>query len=245
MSTVAPKTSDIVKKLLLYKFQSYVGVIWTLMTLQGIGILFSMNGVGQAGFSMSGMRIDSILYNANMVFTFTMLWIFISAIIITTKANQLDDYTFITTRKTSNIANGLFLIVAALFGALTSMLSSALIRVIYSIFGGEGITLAVTYSVSDWLLGFWTAFFYLVFLAAAGYFIGMIFQLHVFIRTVVVILIISAFFGASISGNVVEAIFVFIFQESNVILFALKTTVSAGILFVATLLFTEKMEVRS
>ncbi|WP_416149857.1 hypothetical protein ACM26V_02335 [Salipaludibacillus sp. HK11] len=244
MSTAVPKLTSILMKQVTFKIRSYSGMIWTLMVMQLLGSL--MAGPSGGGGSIGSISYSFTSYNANSIIVLTMLWILVSSIIMTTKAYQRDDYTFVTTRKTSHFSNGLILLLASFFGALTAMLSSHVIRVIYLIRAEEGLITIASYSVMDWLVGFSVTLLYLILLGAVGYTIGMLFQIHVYFRVALVILVFSFFFlGGIINVGLIESLVQFYIMEPSFLLFTSKIIITTGMLFILTILITDRLEVRS
>ena len=104
MSLTKVSLWEVVKKQLRFKLKSYRGMFTSLMILQIIGILFSLAGEGGGGGSSSnGFSYDMTYYSSNIMFALIMIWAFISAIIITTRAYRFDDYAFVANRLTSHV----------------------------------------------------------------------------------------------------------------------------------------------
>lgn len=248
MSLTRVSLTSIVKKQYSYKLKSYVQVFWNLVFLQLLAILFSLNGVGMMGSSSESIEVNVHYYSADIVVFFTMLWGFIIAIIITTKAYRNDDFTFVTNRLSHNLSNLLLLLTASMIGGLTAMLSTNLLKVIMYFFDGQ-LTVDSTGVIDapgDLIVGIFTTSFYIFLFCALGYLIGTLVQIH----KVFVVLVPALFFGPlfllGVSGNerIVTNIFGFIFTESSIVLFMIKIIVTCGLLFTSAFLLSNRMEVR-
>lgn len=129
MSLSKANLMDVVKRQYVFKLKSYIQVFMTLVVLQLLAILFSFNGAGMMGSSNASVEVDIQFYSADIVVVFTMLWAFITAILITTKAYRNDDFAFVTNRLSSNLSNMIFLLTASILGATLAILSSYLMKV--------------------------------------------------------------------------------------------------------------------
>ena len=103
MSLSRTSLMEVVKRQYLFKLKSFIQVFMTLVVLQLLAMLFSFNGVGMMGSSNGSVEMDIQYYSADIVVVFTMLWAFITAILITTKAYRNDDFAFVTNRLSSNL----------------------------------------------------------------------------------------------------------------------------------------------
>lgn len=248
MSLTRINLSSIVKKQYTYKLKANGQVFWNLVFLQVLAILFSLNGINMSGSSSEIIDVEIHYFSADMVVFFTMIWGFIIAIIITTKAYRNDDFTFVTNRLSSNLSNLLFLLTASIIGGLTAMLSTNLLKVIMYFFAGQ-LTIGSTSMVSapvEFLLGIFTTSFYIFLFCALGYLIGTMVQIH----KVFVVLVPALFFGAlflsEVSGNarMVAKFFGFIFTESSILLFMIKIIVTCVLLIASAFVLSNRMEVR-
>lgn len=248
MSLTKVSLTSIVKKQYSYKLKAYVQVFMTLVFLQLLAILFSLNGVGMMGSSSESIEVDVHYYSADIVVFFTMLWGFITAILITTKAYRNDDFVFVTNRLSGNLSNLLFLITASIIGGLTAMLSTYLMKVILYFFVGQQTVVGtnVVGGPVELLIGILASAFYIFLFCALGYFIGTLVQIH----KVFIVLVPALFFGTlflgEVSGNtrIMTNFFEFIFTESSISLFITKIIVTCGFLFTGAFVLSNRMEVR-
>jgi len=247
MSLARTNLMEVVKRQYLFKLKSYIQVFMTLVVLQLLGMLFSFNGVGMMGSSNGSVEVDIQYYSADIVVVFTMLWAFITAILITTKAYRNDDFAFVTNRLSSNLSNMLFLLTASILGGVLAILSSYLMKVMMYLVGQQFVNATnVTAVPIELLLGIAATVFYVFLASALGYFVGTLVQIN---RTFIV-LIPVLFFGSMFVGEVsgkgkfVTAAFEFIFNEPSLLLFIIKIIVIAGLLFGSAFVLTNRMEVK-
>lgn len=249
MSLTRVRLIDVVKKQYLFKLKAYSQVFMSLIFIQLLAVLFSMNGVGGMGSSEGSFQIEIKYFSAALVVAFTMLWGFITAIIITTKAYRNDDFVFVTNRASSNLSNMVFLLTASMIGGITSMLSTYLIKVIvYYFFSDVSLkSTSVMGAPNEFLLGSFSTFLYIFLFCALGYLIGTLVQ----INKVFAALIPAAFFGGLIfdglRGNegVIAKVFAFFFTEPSLPLFIIKVIIAAGLLISFAFALSNRMEVRS
>ncbi len=139
-----------------------------------------------------------------------MIWAFMSAIVMTTKAYRYDDFTFVANRLSSSLANGLFLITASLVGGITAMLSGNVLKIIVFAMNEQVVSSSV--EPQEWLLGFVAACIYMLLFAALGYLVGLLTQLHkVFVFILPVLLFGALFIGIESVAAAVQ----FVFMESS------------------------------
>jgi hypothetical protein len=241
------KTSllDIIKKQYRYKLKAYKQVFMSLIFIQLLAVFFSFNGVGMMGSSSESIEIDIQFYSADMVIIFTILWAFITAILITTSAYKNDDFAFVTDRLSSNLSNMLFLLTASIVGGMTAMLSTSLMKIIMYFFGGHGY-ISANHSLSEIVMGYSSTILYILLFSSFGYFFGTLVQ----ISKVFVVLIPGIFIGAGILGagslgfEWVKSVYQFIVTEPSIFVFVLKALVVVALLFSSSIALSNRMEVR-
>ncbi len=249
MSLTKVSLIDIVKKQYVYKLKAYSQVFISLIFIQILAVFFSLNGVGSMGTSSGSIQIYVKYFSADFVVGFTMLWGFITAIVITTKAYRNDDFIFVTNRVSSNLSNTVFLLIASVIGGITAMLSTYLINVIVYYFISDFALKSTTLwdMPIEFLNGIFSTILYVFLFCALGYLVGTLVQ----INKVFAVLLPAAFFGGLIfdglSGKtgVITKVFEFYFTEPSLALFIVKIIMSAGLLFIGAFALSNKREVRS
>ena len=240
---------EVVKKQYLYKFKAYSGVYISLMVIQAIALLFSFNAISSYGTSNGSVSIEIKYYSVDTVMVLTMLWSFITSILVTTKAYRNDDFTFITNRLSGDLSNFAFLSTIGLIGAITSLLSSFLLKVIVYILPSTEVMYFSNIQTSPTVLikGFLAAYLYMLLFAAIGYLVGNLIQLHPLVKVVLPI----AFFGLLLFGgiigrvDIVASVFGFFFTEASFSLFIIKVVITIAVLVYMSAFIYGRSEVRS
>ncbi|GIN96661.1 hypothetical protein J6TS1_25310 [Siminovitchia terrae] len=248
MSLTEMSLSDVVKRQYEFKMRAFLGVFISMVGVHLISLLFSLGGVSSSGTSSStGISIDVSYYSADIIVIFTMVWIFITGILITTKSVRYDDFTFVANRLSSNLANVLFLLTASAIGGAAAVLVGFLLKVIVFFLAD------IQYSTGNSLMGAPAEFFiavtaailYMILFASLGYLTGMIVQ----VNKIFVFLLPALFAGFAVylgisNVKLAKAIFDFIFAESSLLLFAVKALVLSALFFAGSMFLSNRMEVR-
>jgi hypothetical protein len=240
---------DIVKKQYVYKLRAYTQVFISLIFIQLLAILFSLNGVGMMGSSSTNLKIEVHYYSADLVVGFTMLWGFITAILITTKVHRNIDFPFVTNRLSSNLSNLLFLLTVSFAGGMTAVLSIFPIKLImYYLMDSVLVkSVSIVGSPFEFLLGIFTTTFYVFLFCAIGYFVGTLVQINkVFAGLLPGLFLGSLYFDGVVRGKdgVVAYFFQLIFSEPSLPLFMIKVIIIAGLFLIGSFTLSNRMEVR-
>jgi hypothetical protein len=239
---------DVVKKQYHFKLKAYIQVFMTLVILQLLAILFSLTGVGMSGMSSDSIKIEVRYYSADIVVVFTILWGFITAILITTKAYRNDDFVFVTNRLSSNLSNMLFLLTASIIGGVTAMLSTYLMKVIMYFLAGDlfGKSTNVIASPIEFLVGLFATILYIFLFCAVGYLVGTLVQISKIFVVLLPAILFGSVFLAAVRGNagIVQNVYEFLFTESSLPLFIVKITAAVCLLLSSAFVLSNRMEVR-
>lgn len=249
MSLTTISMGSLVAKQYQFKLKAYVGLFNSLMVLQLLAILFSFGGSGQSGGSGGyGLQVSISYYSADLVVVFTILWAFISAILITTKAYREDDFTFVTNRVSGNLSNVLLLGTASILGGATALMAGYLIKVLmYYVFDyNQVIGIGPGPSLQEFLIGLVATILTVFLFSSLGYLIGTLVQQN----RIFVIVLPVIFFGLLIVGEQTLKIYPlvsigeFYFQESSFWLFLSKVLITIALLFSGAVMMSNRMEVR-
>lgn len=239
-------TWDIVKKQYRYKLKSYFGVFTSLMAIQLLAIFFSLNGTGMSGGSSGTLDYEVHYFTSDIIQVFMMLWAFIQAIIITTKAYRYDDYAFVTNRMISHYSNVLFLFSASVFAGVTVYLSSHLFKVIIYIVKDSSSIMMDSLTVTGLLSGIAASILYIFLFASVGYFVGMLVQFH----KIFSFLLPAAFFGTLILDGLTREpallvnISTFFGSETSFFVFLIKIIGVSFLFLLGSMGVSSRMEVR-
>ncbi|WP_062238893.1 hypothetical protein [Fictibacillus sp. FJAT-27399] len=248
MSLTEVTTWNVVKKQYRYKLKSFGGVFTSLIAIQVISILFSLQGTGSRGGSSGNFDYRVTYFDGNLLLGFMMGWAFIISTIITTKAYRYDDFSFVATRKTSNLANILFLFSASAFGAITVFLASHLLHVIVVNLSNPKTILGDSLTFLQLVTGFGASILYLFLFTSVGYFVGMLVQFKkpfVFILPAVVIGTLVLDGTVNSSPEILPAIGTFFGLETSFLLFVIKALVVSFLFFTAAIFLSNRLEVRA
>jgi len=240
---------EVVKKQYLYKLKAYSGVYTSLMVLQAIALLFAFNAMNSYGTSSESFSIDIKYYSVDIVVGLTMLWAFISSILVTTKAYRNDDFTFVTNRLSGDLSNFAFLGTISLLGAISSLLSTFLLKVMLYFLPSTEVMYFSTLQTAPSVIvkGVLATFLYMFLFAALGYLVGTLVQLHPLVKIVLPVV----FFGLLLFGgligrvDIVPSVLGFFFTEASFFLFFIKVIITAAVLLYMSAIIYGRSEVRS
>ncbi|MGE8204826.1 hypothetical protein ACQKP0_09705 [Heyndrickxia sp. NPDC080065] len=247
MSLIEIRQTEIVKKQYFFKLKSYAQFFSTMMILQVISFFLAIGGTDSYESGSNYFRVHITYYSATAIISLTCLWAFISAILITTKANRYDDFAFITNRVTSHLSNILFLLTASIIGGITSFLSGFLLKmIIYSFKNTEFLHgSSFTLTISEIFIGITATILYVLLFFALGYLVGTLVQLHkIFIVIIPGLLIGLNILSLRNSGYFTEMIAGFFYNESSFLIFFIKVILTAGLLFTISIAISNRLEVR-
>lgn len=257
MYLTEPRLFDVVKKQLHYKFNGYTGIFTSLLIVQVIGILL---GIGNEGGHSSFGENLTIIWNAssnNNVVVLSLLWAFITGILVTTTAYRNDAFTLVSNRFSHHLSSFLFLLIASAFAGFTAALAGSLIKFITLVQHPEVFieTSGFLSSPMNFFLRIGTSIAYIVLFAALGYAIGSFVQRSMLVIPLIFVGLFAlpflAFFGLGIvsdedSGGLgfLGKIIMFYGAESHFFLFVVKVICTVIFLFVLSAFITNKKEVR-
>jgi hypothetical protein len=238
---------SVVKKQLRFKLKSYRGVFTSLIWLQLLAISFSMGGEASSGGGSQNFSYDLRYYTGNMILAFMMIWAFISAVIVTTQAYRYDDFTFVGNRLSSHLANSMFLSLASVVGGITVLLASQLMKIIVMFFQDREYIASAPLTFSQFSLGMAAMILYIFLFAALGYLTGTLIQ----ISKVFIVILPALFFGGLIvhgmltqQSTLLLNIGGFFFSEPSFLVLFLKVLLVSSLAFGASMLISNRMEVR-
>lgn len=235
---------DVVKKQVQFKVNSYNGIFLSLIILQIFGLFVASLGESSMSESGYGRSTSTTYYGNGFLIGVTAMWVFISVLLMTTKAYKEDDFTFISTRWSRLLSNLSFTVILAALGTVTTYLLTHVLKV-YLVLNDEKIIEVNTFSFLDLLTSLFLLFLFLFFIGLFGYTVGSIFQ-----RNKVAALLVSAtfiFIGSitiEANGEYVNSLIYFFSKETSVLLLVIKFGIVNSLLFFITWVVTENEEVR-
>ncbi|MCG1020797.1 hypothetical protein [Sutcliffiella horikoshii] len=240
---------QLVKKQFLYKLNAYSGVYLSLIILQVIAVLFSLNGVGSSGGGSELVSLNIHYYSANLIFVFTMLWVFIVSIIITSKTYRNEDFSFVTNRLSSDLSNVFYVLLVSVIGTITALMSKYLLQVIVLLLPkfDSFYHSPVSMNIGSFLVtGTLTAFLYILLCGGIGYFVGTLVRVSNLFKILVPVLFVGyLFFGGFISEVSALATMVeFYYLETSFLAFVFKVLITVLALFGSSITIFNRMGVR-
>ncbi|TQR21445.1 hypothetical protein [Psychrobacillus vulpis] len=234
---------EVVKSQVEFKLNTYMGAVASLILVQIIGLLFSMNGTGSSGTSINNISIHVSIVSLDIVYIFVALWAFVIGNMITIKTNWHSDFSFVGTRLSSSLANIIVLCMISVFAGVTTFLSNYVLRVILLLFGK--VDYVKSSSIFDdplnSILNIGVMIAFILMISAIGYFRGILVQnnkIFTFLLPVLLITILVTKSGQKLFQ------YVFIGNESILILIVKLVCISI-VFFALSILCSNRLEVRS
>lgn len=224
-----------------FKLSAYSGLIYSLIILQVLGILFA------TGWSSSGTSINNISINLNISsidsgFIFVSLLAISVGNLITTRAYRYDDFSFVATRLSSNIANCIVLLIFSCYAGVTTYFSVYLMR-IFLTFNSTNEFVEGPTILDDPMNSLLTILAMIIFLwmfSSLGYIAGTLFQKHkLLFFGALVIIIMLLLTGTWI--RISEIIFV---ENSSLLILVAKTFGIAILIFATSTAISNRLGVR-
>lgn len=235
---------EVVRKQHAFKLKSYGGVFTSLVMIQFIALLFSFGASGGMGSSSGSISYEISYYSGWIIISFTYLWAFITAILITTKAYRNDDFTFVSNRLTSNLSNIFFLLTASLIGGVTALLASNVIKLLVVLFYDLDYVIGASLTIQDFFIGLLSTTLYIFMFTAAGYLVGTLVQLHKLFVIIIPAVFIGGLFVDVGQFQLISHISEFYVTEASFLLFVIKSVITVVLLFLTSIVLSNRLEVK-
>ncbi len=243
MSLREVSLKSIAMKQFIYKLKGHSAFVYALIIAQLLGLLFSMGPRIGMSSGNNELRVSMNTYSTDTLLFFSFAWIIVIASQLTSKAFRNMERSLVTNSISSHLSNILVLVLCSLYAGVTSTLMSVVQRVIMVLASNpdQYILDGVALATRDLLLGIFVSSLYLILLAALTYFVRIIIEFNKAIAIIIPVLLIglirtyTSFFG--------EVVKFYIF-ESSLGVFAVKVLFTALILFVMSILLSNRREVR-
>lgn len=245
MSLTRVTLVDTVKKQCFFKLKTNIPSLSSLIGIQLLALLFSLGGVASSAMGRTNVWFNIQYYTADIVIIFTLIWVFVTAITMTTKPHRDHDFTFVTNRLSSSLSNILFLLTVSFVGSITAILAGNLIKIITYILLDQQLYSFVL-GLQEFIMGICVTILYGLLVASIGYFIGTLVQ----VSKIFIILFPGLFFGSLFlrpsmqQEPLITNIFQFYVMESSLTLFIVKIVITTGLLFTIAISILNRMEVR-
>ena len=230
-----------------FKLRVHANLFVSLAAVQVIALLFSAGGTGAIGMGWNNIHLQLKFFSGGVLFVFTALWIVVNSFALTLPLSRKIDFSLVTNRLSSNLANIAFLVTAAIAGGITAVLGLLLQRNILYYTGAGELLLEANFSVApgELFTGMAVAVLYLLLFSAAGYFAGALIQMHRLLYVVVPALLLGAlFYEAAHEFSRLLRVIDFFRLETLPSLFVLKCVLVALLLWAGAVLLSNRMEIR-
>ena len=235
---------DVVRKQIRFKMKSYTGIYHSLIILQILGLFVASMGEGSMSEPGFGRSISVQSFGSGPVVAVTALWLFINTLLLTTRAYREDDFTFVSTRWSRQLANFSFIAILATLGTATAFMGTNALKVILFWTIGELIMLN-NLSFPSIVESLVVLFAYLVLIAAVAYTIGSIVQRRKWLGIGISLLFIL--FGTVSIGydtTSINVLIYFFMIEPNFLVLILKLVSAISLLFLVSWMASDNQEVR-
>ncbi len=186
-----------------YKLRANSGYLAALVLAQILGMVLGCSGSGSGSTGGSTFHLTTHIYSAKLIVIFSVIWSFALAILVSSRGSKDAPFSLLGNRNTDSLSDIVFLLTGCLFGAVTTALSGAALRVVllpfihgqiiadgfYPAFGQLGIVAFAT-------------FMYMLLFSAAGYFSGTLIRISkLFIIPIGVFIIFLIFYSNTYSDS--------------------------------------------
>lgn len=242
--------SELAKRQFLFKLHANGAIFTLLIVLQIISTVFIGGATTSSTAYDDGM--GPLLFNYSTISNdgqigLTLFWALIIGFLLTSAAQRNESFAFVTNRLTFQLANFYFLCTAALFGAVTSVSLGATMKILTMLGGGFVMeTTAFAFSPLHFSTQIFVMTAYSLLLMLISYTLGSLIQFNrLFILLFAVIWGVFTQTPFLIVGENGDGLLNFFFQETSIILFALKVLVTSAALFGISFWVTNRLEVRN
>lgn len=236
---------EVVKKQFVYKVKSYTGILQTLIVLQIIGLFLAASGSSGNMMGSSGTLNYTITYFSGTAITvMTIMWIITNCVLISTTAYKNDDFTFVSTRWSRHLANGVYIGFLAILGTFTSYMGINVLKVVYQVLRIE-VIYDVNLSFMEHFTSMVTILGYLFLSGILSYLIGSVLQFNKLFTVIGIIAIVAfiALINSFNQVNVYYSIGKFIFAEESISIFMIKIVSICLLAFSASWFLNKNQEV--
>lgn len=231
-----------VKNQFFYKVNAHHSMFGTMFIMQIIAFIFSFGGQSM-GVGTDNLSLHLSISSGDIIITFTFIWAFIMAIMLTNRPMKSMMLTFVSNKRINHLSNFLFLVFLSIVGGLTSYLLGFLTKSISFLLNyPENIILVERVTMNEVILGMIVTTLYMFLIAIVGYLIGEVIYLH----KIFIVIIPVAIIGLFMIGfhQMIAPIFTFFAGESNFFIFTAKVVFVAPILFLIAFILDRHVEVR-
>lgn len=244
MSLTEPSPLSIIKVQYLFKLKSYTSMFINLIAVQVLGILLSFGGV--SSIQSSTYKVDHI--TGDLIIILTFIWLVTLGILTARESFDLD-FSFVTTRLTSNLSNILFLITSSIMAGVSATLCGLFLRTI--MFINNTNVLVTSFEPYQLLISVAAVSLYAVLISSFGYFLGMVIRkkriLIVLLPIIAVVLLFfepGTFYQNISHQGIITSSITFFTQENSFTIFVAKSLSVSILFYLGVITFSSRMEVK-
>ena len=225
-----------------YKLKAHTDLLNRLLLTQLLALIFSLLGTSSMGGGSDQLSVTVRSYSANMVIVFSILWVIIVAVLLTTKPYKQLERPLVGNRFTSNLSDFGFLMTASVFAGITSSLGGVLLRnVMYFISDRSTMALDGFFlTFTDLMFGMAVAILVLGLFSAMGYLVGVLVQANKALAILIPVAIIGAL---RVYTHLGQSVLEFYMVNVSLPLFALKVIITSITLFGVSIMVSHRLEV--
>lgn len=180
-----------VKKQVRWKLASYSSVFMTIITVQIMASLLTLNGTSHMGSGNDELRVEISVYSLDSMLMFSMITVFIINAMLAGKHMVEENFSIVTTRLTASISTIVAQLIICVVTTCTALSSFYLITLIMRLKKPEEQFLLQTAVEVKTLFLFFSL---LVVLSAAGFFVGSFLQMNRWVIAIIGIGVVIALF---------------------------------------------------
>ncbi len=233
---------EIVRTQVKFKMSAYSGAIVSLIFVQLLGLLFSMNGFSTMSTGVNNATVHIITITSDTVFAFVAIWALFVGKLMTTKAYRYDDFSYVASRLSSNLANISVLCLMSIFAGVTAFLSNYLLRVVLLLFGESDYVKSsnVLENPLGSIVTIGVMIVLLIVISAGGYLWGMLVEIHKAF-TFLLLLLIVIMLATKTGQTILQYVFM---ENESIVILAIKFIGISIVFFTLAILCSNRLEVR-
>ena len=192
MSLNDVSTMQNVKKQVWWKLSSYSSVFMTIIAVQMMASLLTLNGTSHMSSGNDELRVEVSSYSLDSILMFSMVTVFIISSMLASKHMVEENFSIVTTRLTASISTIIAQLIICVITTCTALSSFYISTLLMRINNSEGkFVIQTAFEVKTLVL----FFSLLVVLSAAGFFVGSFLQTNRWIIAIIGVVVIIGLFS--------------------------------------------------
>ncbi|MCR6545673.1 hypothetical protein [Dehalobacterium formicoaceticum] len=254
MSLTETDFITLIKNQFIYKLKAHIGLLNRLAVAQLVILLLTFGRTGMSGSGGDSIDFEIQRYANYLFLIISMMGVTIIGVMLSNETFRNTDFTFVSNRLSSNLSNIVFLLTVSVVAGMTASLYGVVIRLLLYFTQGSENIIGENFFLApkELLLGIFGAILYMILFSAIGYFLGTLtkssrsrFLLPVLV-TLFLVTLVSLFIMIPNGSQttIFSALYQFFAHEKNLFIFMVKILVIGGLLFLGSILVSNRREVR-